>query len=91
MTFDWRHRVILSKLTEGCLLREAAAAAGISRQAVLKRVNASAAFRQAVAAAREVGHAERVYRAWLGHYRRGMRPPAGKGHGGKPRFSFGRR
>ena len=72
-------------------MREAAAAAGVTRQAVLKWVNASAEFREAVALAREVGHAERVYRAWLGHYRRGMRPPAGKGHGGKPRFSFGRR
>jgi len=91
MNFDWRHRVILGKLGEGCLLREAAAAAGISRQAVLKRVNASAEFRQAVAAARELGASERVYRAWVSHYRRGLRPPAGKGTRSTPRFRYGRR
>ena len=91
MEFDWRGRIILRKLAEGCLLREAAAAAGITRQAVLKRVNASPEFAQVVVLARETGKAERTFRLWLGHYRRGMRPPTGKGHGGKPRFAFGKR
>jgi hypothetical protein len=36
MDFDWRARLILKKFEEGCTLREAAAAAGISRQAVLQ-------------------------------------------------------
>jgi hypothetical protein len=55
MNFDWRGRVILAKLAEGSTMRESAEAAGISRQAVLKRVNASPAFDQAVATARETG------------------------------------
>ena len=91
MAWDWRHRIALRKLAEGCTYGEAAAACGISRQALWKRMNASPTFAQAVAAAREAGKAERVYRAWLAHYRRGMRPPTGKGHGGKPRFAYGRR
>jgi len=91
MEFDWRHRIILRKLAEGCLLREAAAAAGITRQAVLKRVNASPDFAHAVAMAREEGLVERTYRLWLRHPFRGLRPPTGRGHGGKPRFAYGRR
>ena len=88
---DWKHRVIISKLGEGCTMAEAAAAAGITRQAVLKRMHASPAFAQAVLEARETGRAEREYRLWLRHPRRGLRPPTGKGHGGKPRFTWGRR
>jgi hypothetical protein len=90
MELDWRGRIILNKLAEGCTVRESAAAAGISRQAVLKRKNASPEFAQAVAAAREVGEKERTFRLWLSHPFRGLRPPTGKGHGGKPRFSYGR-
>jgi hypothetical protein len=91
MDLDWRGRLILRKLEEGCTIRESAAAVGITRQAVLKRKNASAAFAQAVAAARETGEDERVFRAWLYHPFRGKRPPTGKGHGGKPRFTYGSR
>jgi hypothetical protein len=48
-------------------------------------------FADAVAAAREVGKEERTFRIFLRHPFRGLRPPTGKGHGGKPRFSYGRR
>lgn len=91
MELDWRGRVILAKLAEGQLLREAAAAAGITRQAVLKRQNSSPDFAQAVAAAREAGSSERRYRAWLRHPFRGKRPPTGSGHGGQPAYRYGRR
>lgn len=89
MEFDWRGMVILGKLREGCTIREAAAAASITRQAVLKRVNASPEFAQAVTAAREAGKDERTFRLWLRHPFRGKRPPTGKGHGGKPIFTYG--
>ncbi len=91
MDLDWRGKIILRKLEEGCTIRESAAAVGITRQAVLKRKNASPAFAQAVAVAREVGKAERTFRLWLRHPFRGLRPPTGKGHGGKPRFAYGSR
>ena len=91
MNFDWRGRLILRKLAEGCTIRESAAEIGITRQAVLKRKNASPGFTQAVAVAREVGKDERTFRLWLRHPCRGKRPPTGKGHGGTPRFAFGRR
>jgi hypothetical protein len=88
---DWRHRIILTKLGEGCTYPESASAAGITRQGLWKRIKASPDFAQAVAAAREVGKAERTFRLWIRHPRRGLRPPTGKGHGGKPRFTYGRR
>ena len=91
MGFDWRGCVILMKFAEGYTYREAATSAGISKQAVLKRMNTSEEFREAVTAAREAGREERAYRAWLYHPRRGLRPPTGKGHGGTPRFAYGRR
>jgi hypothetical protein len=91
MDLDWRGRLILRKLEEGCTIRESAAAVGITRQAVLKRKNSSADFAQAGAAAREVGKAERTFRLWLRHPFRGLRPPTGKTHGGKPRFTYGSR
>ncbi|RYG66248.1 hypothetical protein EON80_15815 [bacterium] len=91
MEVDWRGRVILAKLAEGCTFREAAAAAGISRQALLKRKNASPVFEAAVKKARETGKNELSFRLWLRHPFRGLRPPTGKGHGGKPRFAYGRR
>ena len=72
-------------------MREASTAAGIHRQTFWRWVSSMPDFAQAVVAAREEGKAERVYRAWLGHYRRGMRPPTGKGHGGKPRFAYQRK
>lgn len=88
---DWRGQTILAKLQEGCTLAEASAAAGISRRAVTKRRAKSAAFNAAVLAAREAGREEREFRLWLRHPFRGRRPPTGKGHGGKPRFAYGRR
>jgi hypothetical protein len=91
MTFDWRANVILQKLREGCMTREAAQAAGITKRAVNLRMRSNPAFREAVALAREAGADERRFRAWLRHPFRGRRPPTGKGHGGKPRFSYGRR
>ena len=83
--------MILCKLREGCTIREAAAVVGITRQAVLKRKNASSEFAEAVALAYESGRKERAYRLWLRHPFRGKRPPTGKGHGWRPKFSFGRR
>ena len=83
--------MILCKLREGCTIREAAAVVGITRQAVLKRKNASSEFAEAVVLAYESGRKERAYRLWLRHPFRGKRPPKGKGHGGRPMFSFGKR
>lgn len=91
MDFDWRGRVILDKLAEGCTYAEAAESAGITKRAVFKRRAASAEFAEAITVAREAGEKERTFRLWLRHPFRGKRPPTGKGHGGKPRFAFGRR
>jgi hypothetical protein len=91
MELDWRGRLILRTLQAGGTIRESAAAVGITRQAVLKRKNASPAFAQAVAAARETGKVERTFRLWLRHPFRGKRPPTGKGRGGVPRFTYGSR
>lgn len=88
---NWQHRLIVRKLAEGCLVREASTAAGIHRQTFWRWVRAMPTFAQAVVAAREEGKAERTFRLWLRHPFRGLRPPAGRGHGGKPRFSYGRR
>jgi hypothetical protein len=88
---DWKSSVILDKLAEGQTYTEAAAAAGISRRGLFKRRVASPAFDIAVLAAREAGRAERTFRLWLRHPFRGLRPPTGKGHGGKPRFTHGSR
>lgn len=88
---DWRHRVILAKLAEGCTYAEAAGAADVSRITVWNWSQASPDFREAVAGARETGKQERDYRLWLRHPFRGLRPPKGKGNGKKPRFTYGRR
>ena len=87
----WQHRLILTKLREGCTSREAAATAGIHRQSFWRWVNGSQEFAAEVAQAREVGREERTFRLWLRHPFRGMRPPTGKGHGCKPAFMHGRR
>jgi len=87
----WQHHLILSKLAEGQTVREASLAAGVHRQTYWRWSNASPEFAQAVTAAREVGRVERTFRLWLRHPFRGKRPPTGKGHGGKPRFTYGRR
>lgn len=88
---DWKTKVILDKLAEGLTFAEAAAAAGISRRGLFKRRVASPAFDVAVLASREAGKEERTFRLWLRHPFRGLRPPAGKGHGGRPRSTYGRR
>jgi hypothetical protein len=88
---DWRHGIILRRLAEGCTYREAAAAASITRQGLWKRLRADMEFAERVVAAREAGKDERTFRLWLRHPFRGRRPPSGKGHGGIPRFSYGRR
>lgn len=88
---DYRHRLIVAKLQEGCTSREATAAAGIHRQSFWRWVNGSPEFATAVALAREAGKEERTFRLWLRHPFRGKRPPTGKGNGGRPRFSYGRR
>ena len=88
---DYRHRLIVAKLREGCTYAQAAAAAGIHRQSLWRWVTGSPEFAAAIAAAREAGEAERTYRLWLRSPFRGKRPPTGKGHGGKPRFTYGRR
>ena len=91
MKFDWRGQVILDKLAQGCTYAEAATAVGLSRRGLYKRRIASPGFEQAVLEARQKGQEERQYRLWLRHPFRGKRPPTGKGHGGRPRFSYGRR
>ena len=88
---DWKANLILAKISEGLNFREVAQAVGISRQAVLKRMKKSAEFARSVEVARDAGAGERRYRRWLNHYRRGLRVPWGKGHGGAPRFTYGRR
>lgn len=88
--FDWRGRVILEKLREGCIYREAAAAAGMTKQGVLWRMAHAPDFRQAVEAAREAGALERRYRSWLRHPFRGKRGPWWK-PGVTPAFRYGRR
>ena len=91
MRTDWRHRVVVAKIAEGCTYVEAATAAGVSRISVWMWCQASPDFHEAVATAREAGKKERTFRLWLRHPFRGLRPPAGKGVGGKPKFAFGRR
>lgn len=91
MELDWRMRLILRMLASGNTLGEAAMGAGVHRQSLLRWRWCIPDFAQAVAAARETGKTERAYRLWLRHPFRGKRPPTGKGHGGKPRFTYGRR
>jgi hypothetical protein len=88
---DWRRKMILVKLREGLTLAEAASSVGIHRQSIWLWMNGSEEFAQAVAQARLEGQAERTYRLWLRHPFRGKRPPTGKGHGGPPKYSYGRR
>lgn len=89
--FDWRGRTILRKLREGSTFAEAANAARLTREAVWLRRRRDQAFAQAVSEAREEGRETREYLVWLRHPFRGLRPPTGRGKGGKPRFAYGRR
>ena len=61
-------------------MKEAATAAGMTRQGIYWRCGISPDFAQAVTAARELGRDERTFRLWLRHPFRGKRPPTGKGH-----------
>jgi DNA-binding XRE family transcriptional regulator len=73
---------------------ELARHAGVSRYVVQDLeagMKSSPDFAEAVVAAREAGKDVRTFRLWLRHPFRGKRPPSGKGHGGKPQFSYGRR
>lgn len=88
---DWRRKVIVAKLREGLTYGEAATVVGIHRQTFWRWLNDSEEFAQEVAKARSQGQAERVFRLWLRHPFRGKRPPAGKGQGGRARFSYGNR
>ena len=87
----WRRRVVLRKLAEeGATLIEAAAAAGVCRQRILKWRNRDAGFDALVKHARDLGAEKCTHLLWLRHPFRGKRPPRGRGHGGKPKFSYGR-
>lgn len=89
MNCHWKYRFILRRLEEGYTLQQAAISEKISRQAIWKRMKSYPEFAEAVVAAREVGKGEREFRIWLRHPFRGKRPPTGKGHGGKPIFTYG--
>jgi hypothetical protein len=89
MDWDWKYQGMLRRLEEGCTFQQAAECANLSRQAVWKHLRTSPEFREAVALALEKGCNERAFRAWLYHPFRGKRPPTGKGHGGKPIFTWG--
>lgn len=89
MNLHWRYRLVLLRLEEGYTLEQAANSGDISRQAIWKRMKSYPEFAKAVVAAREVGKNEREFRIWLRHPFRGKRPPTGKGHGGKPIYTWG--
>lgn len=88
---NWHQDVILAKLREGLTYAEAAATVGIHRQTLWRWISDSEEFCDAVARARQASQPERSFRLWLRHPFRGKRPPMGKGHGCKPRFSYGAR
>ncbi|MFN4805703.1 MAG: hypothetical protein ACK5LH_06965 [Akkermansiaceae bacterium] len=83
-----RYSSVLRYLRGGSTFHDAARLAGISRQAIWKRMKAYPEFADAVAMEREVGKDVRTYHIWLRHPFRGKRPPTGKGHGKKPRFNY---
>jgi len=91
MQLDWRMTLILRMLASGNTLGEAATTAGVHRQSLLRWRWEWPEFAELVAEALGKGKDERTFRLWLRHPFRGMRPPAGKGNGGKPRFSYGKR
>lgn len=91
---SWRKRVVLQKIAEeGATYHEAAVAAGVCRQRILKWRNRDPEFNALVLEARKLGEEKRTYLLWLRHPLRGKRPPRPPGSRGgypKPRFSFGR-
>lgn len=91
MSPDWNRRTILRFLAESCTLGEAARLVDVHRQTLLRWRWDDSEFSEQVAEALAKGKDERTYRMWLRHPFREMRPPTGKGHGGNPRFNYGRR
>jgi len=89
--FDVRARLILRLTREGMTFVEVAETLRISIATIRKRKNTNPQFREALQEAREQGREVRDYNLWYHHYRRGKRPPTGKGHGGIPRFGVKRR
>ena len=90
MDFDWKAKVMIAKFSEGTTYREAASAAGMTKQALQKRMATSPEFKEAVTQAREAGASERRYRAFLTHPNRGKRELWWKA-GVVPAFRYGRR
>lgn len=91
MDKSWNYRCVLANLEKGHTFQQAAKCSRLSRQAVWKHIKRSPEFCEAVSVAREKGRKDREYLIWVRHPFRGLRPPTGKGHGGKPGFSYGRR
>jgi hypothetical protein len=83
--------MILRLLREGMTYVEVAETLRITPASIRWRKSNHPAFAAALEEAREVGREVRDYNLWYHHYRRGKRPPTGKGHGGVPRFSVKRR
>ena len=86
----WRQGLVVRRLAEGATFHQAAKAAGVNRVTIWRRMQADRGFAEQVEQARLAGEPERIFRLWLRHPFRGRRPPTGKGHGGKPRFRYGR-
>ena len=91
MGFDMRGRLILRLFREGMIFRDVAQTLRISRECINWRIKNHPGFAEAVKEAREAGKVIRERAIWYRHPFRGMRPPTGKGHGGKPRFGVKRR
>lgn len=87
MAFDIRARLILRLIREGNSYMDVAFTLRISQQAIHRRIQRNPDFATAITEAREEGRANRERRLWYRHPFRGKRPPTGKGHGGKPRFT----
>ena len=89
MSPEWNRKSILQFLAEGCTLGEAARLVGVHRQTLLRWRWDDPEFSDLVAESLAKGKVERTFRIWLRHPFRGKRPPTGKGHGGKPIFTYG--
>lgn len=81
----------LRRLGLGWTIGQACQATRISRDTFERWRRSSSEFKEAFAAVWTASEEVRRYRLWLRHPFRGKRPPTGKGNGGKPRFSYGRR
>ncbi len=89
MSPEWNRKSILQFLAEGYTLGEAARLVGVHRQTLLRWRWDDPEFSEQVEDSLMKGKAERTFRLWLRHPFRGMRPPTGMGHGGKPIFTYG--